>query len=103
MLVPENGSKNGRHLKILAEINLDAPLLRGTKIRFQDQVVWVIYEKMAMFCFYCRKVGHSEMVCPKRKRDLATGCIQEGQYGDWLKAEAIHPGAKQSKEVAKDK
>lgn len=39
----------------------------------------------------------------KKKKGLASGCIQEGQYGDWLKAEAIHSRAKQSKEVAKDK
>lgn len=41
VLIPEGGSKKGRHLKILAELDLDKPLLRGTKLRFQEQAVWI--------------------------------------------------------------
>lgn len=32
VLILETGSKKGRHLKILAEVDLDKPLLRGCKI-----------------------------------------------------------------------
>lgn len=35
VIIPENGSKQGWFLKILAEIDLNKPLLRGTKLRLQ--------------------------------------------------------------------
>lgn len=55
VLVSNNGSKKGWMLKIRAEINLERPLLRGTNIKCDDQVVWVDfrYENLAMFGFYC--------------------------------------------------
>lgn len=41
MLIPKHGSKRGRKLKIVAKINLDKPLFRGSKIMHDGQVVWV--------------------------------------------------------------
>lgn len=91
VLIPDGGSKKGCHLKILAEIDLSKPLLRGTKLRLRDQVVWVRfeYERMATFCFYCGFVGHLEKSCASRLRDVRTGHLSEGQFGDWLRASNI--------------
>lgn len=50
-LIPKPGRKKGRYLKILAEIDLDKPLLRGSKILYNGLEVWVDfkYENMAFF------------------------------------------------------
>lgn len=37
----ELGSKKGKLLKIFVEIELDKPLLRGTKINLGEEVLWV--------------------------------------------------------------
>lgn len=98
VIIPKSGSKKGRQLKILAEINLEKPFMRGAKIKFQGQEVWVDfkYEYMALFCFYCGKVGHSKRACSKRVEDAKKGKLSGGQYGDWLKAENIKLGPKKS-------
>lgn len=98
VLIPEGGSKQGRHIKILAELDLDKPLLRGTKLSFEEHTVWVSfkYEKMATFCFYCGLVGHSEKTCTTRLADAKKGTIVAGQYGDWLKAAVVKPVPKAS-------
>lgn len=44
---------------------------------------------MAIFCYYCGKVGHSERLCQGRKSDVITGKLLEGQYGDWMKADSV--------------
>lgn len=56
----ENGSKKGRVLKILAEVQLNKPLLRGTKINQEEEMEWVDfkYEHLSGFYFYCGMVGH---------------------------------------------
>lgn len=46
------------------------------------------YENLAMFCYYCGRVGHNEKICEERKRDAIRGQLQEGQFGNWSKADA---------------
>lgn len=79
-------------MKILAEIDLNRPLLRGTKLKFSEKEVWVEfkYENLALFCFYCGQIGHSERLCWVKKRDADSGKIRAEQYGDWLKADLRH-------------
>lgn len=97
MLIPESGSKKGRFLKILAEIELDKPLLRGSKIKYAGQEVWVEFKyEHATFCFYCGKVGHFERDCSGRMRDAKTGQILEGQYGDWMRADQQRLGSRKT-------
>lgn len=98
VLIPEGGSKNGCHLKILTEVDLNKPLLRGTKLRFQSQTVWVNfkYEKLASFCFYCGRVGHMEKSCSIRIDAAKSGTVQTGQYGPWLRADNVRPNPKSS-------
>lgn len=41
VIMSENGSKEGRWMKILAEIDLSKPLLRGTKLKLEDETVYL--------------------------------------------------------------
>lgn len=93
MLIPESGSKHGRYLKILAEIDLDSPLLRGTKIKCNGVEVWVDfkYENLGIFCFYCGRVGQAERTCLERTGDAKNGKLLEGQFGVWLRSELRSP------------
>lgn len=55
VVIPKNGSREGQMLKMLVKIELDKPLLRGTKIKLGKEMVWVDFrnELLPMFCFYC--------------------------------------------------
>lgn len=52
------------------------------------------YENMALFCFYCGKIGHSEKTYACRQSDVREGKLLKGQYGDWLRADARRIGTK---------
>lgn len=71
-------------MKILVELDLERPLLRGTKLKCDNQAVWVDfkYENMALFCFYRVKVGHAEKSCSVRKTNAMYGRLADGQYGE---------------------
>lgn len=88
VVIPEHGSKEGKLLRLLVEFHLDKPLLRGTKIKLDHELVWVDfrYEHLPTFCFYCGKVGHPEKICEQKLRDSQGNCICEDQYGEWLRA-----------------
>lgn len=100
--IPAGGSRKGNYIRILAEIDLSKPLLRGTKLRFQNQTVWVAfkYERMASFCFYCGMVGHLEKSCSARIGDVKDGNLLSGQFGDWLKADTFKTGSPASNSTA---
>lgn len=87
VFIPESGSSKGRCIKLLATLNLDRPLLRGTNIKLNNVACWVDfkYEQLASFCYYCGRIGHSDRLCAKRGEDLRKRELNEGQYGDWLK------------------
>lgn len=98
-VIPESGSKKGKYLKIVAEINLEKPLLRGSKIRYNDKEVWVEfkYENMSIFCFYYGRMDHRERNCSHKKQDANEMKLVEGQYSDWLRADLSREGFKQPK------
>lgn len=68
-MIPEQWNKEGRHAKLLVEIDLLNPLIRDTKLRCNDDSRWIEfkYENLPLFCFYCGKVGHGNRVCEKKK------------------------------------
>lgn len=86
MIISESGNKQVTYMKILAEIYPDRPLLRGTKVKFEENEVWVAfkYKNLVAFYFYCEKIGHMERRCEDKIRDAREGNVNEGQFGDWL-------------------
>ncbi|KAK6157964.1 hypothetical protein DH2020_005278 [Rehmannia glutinosa] len=72
IFIPDTGNIKGRHIKILAEVNLEKPLLRGTTIKFGNEAYWIDfrYENLQSFCFYCGLVGHGEKGCRRDKKIL---------------------------------
>lgn len=62
VVLPKNGSRHGRVLKLLAEVELEKPLIRGTNLKLADESLWVDfkYEKIPTFCFYCGILGLQE-------------------------------------------
>ena len=53
---------DGKHLKILVEIDLKQPLLRGTIVRINGiiKLVDLRYEKCLYFSYYCGLMGHNK-------------------------------------------
>lgn len=62
VILPENGSKQGRLLKILVEVELNRPLLMGTRVNLEGEKEWADfkYELLPNFCFYCGLIGHQK-------------------------------------------
>ncbi|KAK6136615.1 hypothetical protein DH2020_029648 [Rehmannia glutinosa] len=91
--IPDAGNIKGMHIRILADINLDKPLLRGTNIKLGEETHWLDfrYENLQGFCFYCGLVGHSEKGCQSRREDLRKNDFKEDQFGDWLRAQESSP------------
>lgn len=88
VIILENGSTEGRYAKMLVEVDLSKPLIRGTSIRFEGDRRWVMfkYELLPLFCFYCGKIGHGETFCEKKVDDTKKDNLLEGQFGEWLRA-----------------
>lgn len=78
-------------MKILVEVELDKPLLRGTKIKLGGEVLWVdfAYEMLSTFCFYCSLICHAEKTCERKIEEASHDNICERQYGVWLRASLI--------------
>ena len=51
-------------------------------------VVWVEfkYERLLIFCYWCRKVDHDERDCMMWIRSKEAIKSDEKQYGPWLRA-----------------
>lgn len=88
VIIPETGSKDGRLAKMLVEVDLSKPLIRGTSIKYEGDKRWILfkYELLPLFCFYCGHVGHAERLCECKTHDAKNGTLNEGQFGDWLRA-----------------
>nr|XP_027082488.1 uncharacterized protein LOC113704814 [Coffea arabica] len=69
VIIPQSGGKEGRHLKILALVDLSTPLLRGTVVQTAGTFKWVVfkYERYPDFCYNCGVVGHSERSCKEQR------------------------------------
>lgn len=79
-MIPEFGSSRKRQIKILVTINLDKPLLRGTNLKLNNVVCWVDFkhEQLAAFCYYYGRVGHSDIMCVRRGKDLRKKLYRRG-------------------------
>lgn len=95
VIVPESGSKEGLHARILVEVELTKLLIRGIKICFEGEKHWVIfkYEQLPYFCFYCVILGHGKRLCTKKMKDAKNACLNEGQFAEWLRATTRRMGS----------
>lgn len=84
VIIPQSGSREGRHLKIQVEININQPLLRGTAVKCNGTTRWLQfkYERCPDFCYNCGVIGHGEKSCNRSRREENT----HQQFGIWLKA-----------------
>lgn len=96
VVIPKNGSKYGRYVKLLVEVDLTKPLIRVTKICFEWEKRWVSfkYEFLPIYCFYCGHIGHSEKSCGKKMGDIKIGRMDDCQYGGWLRATSLRANYK---------
>ncbi|XP_071901081.1 uncharacterized protein [Coffea arabica] len=85
VLAPQSGGKEGRHLKILALVDLSKSLLRGTVVKIAGALKWVAfqYERCPDLCYSCCIVRQNERSCKERR--VLGGCNVENQYGPWLR------------------
>lgn len=72
VVIPENGSSEGRFAKLLVEMDLTKPLIRGTKLRCKGDETWIEfkYKNIPLFCFYCGKLGHGDRLCGRKQEDI---------------------------------
>lgn len=58
-------------MKVLVEIDLEKPLMRGIKMKLDEELFWLDfkYEKLSTFYFYCGIIGHQEKNCGKKGED----------------------------------
>lgn len=84
VLIPENGSRDGRYAKLLVDMDLTKPLLRGTRIRCNEKCCWITfkYEQLPNYYFYCGQIGHGERNCGTKSKDVERSCVLEGQFGE---------------------
>lgn len=90
VLIMDVGGRDERHIKILVDLDLNKPLLRGIMLKYKMAKHWVEfrYEQLPIFCFYCGRIGHNEKLCSQRKEDLSQNKVQRDQFRSWLKADA---------------
>lgn len=88
ILVVDSGTQAGRHIKLLLDMDVTKPLVRGTKLQHRQCESWIHfrYEQLPLFCYYCGCVGHSEKGCASRKRDMQQNCLKAYEFGPWLRA-----------------
>ncbi|KAL3533733.1 hypothetical protein ACH5RR_007254 [Cinchona calisaya] len=80
------GGKQGRHIRILAEIDISRALMRGTIVRMNGISKWIQfrYERCPNFCYKYGIIGHVERVCPKENSERSKG--SRTQFGVWMRA-----------------
>lgn len=81
-------------IKLLVEVELRKPLMRGTKSKFKNELIWVHfkYEKLPVFCLYCGIRGHQEKSCERKLTYSKDSMINEGQYGEWMRVQGVTGG-----------
>lgn len=83
------GFSLGGYLCIRVSLDITKPLCRGRMVRVGGpSVVWVEfkYERLLIFCYWCRKVDHDERDCMMWIRSKEAIKADEKQYGPWLRA-----------------
>lgn len=92
IIIPPTGSKEGKHMKMLVEMDISQPILRGTSARFNEKSRWIHfrYDRIPDFCYNCGIIGHGDKVCFNRNSKETTD--QGQQYGEWLRVKSSKSG-----------
>lgn len=43
-MINETGNQEGRHIKVLTEIDISKPLVRGTKLQYKKSEAWIYFD-----------------------------------------------------------
>ena len=72
VIISPGERKEGKHLKVLVELDLNHPILRATTVRIRDEAnrIKFRYEKCPDFCYYCGKMGHNERNCKDKSVNI---------------------------------
>ncbi|CAA0805879.1 Unknown protein [Striga hermonthica] len=94
VIVVKGGGTKGSFLRLLVSHDVKEPLPRCTVIKLGSRQYNVNfqYEKLVSLCYYCGLVGHLERDCKTRLAHIEKGQVQEGQFGDWMKAADLGRG-----------
>ncbi|CAA0805733.1 Unknown protein, partial [Striga hermonthica] len=94
VIVVKEGGTKGSFLRLLVSHDVKEPLPRCTVIKLGSRQYNVSfqYEKLVSLCYYCGLVGHLERDCKTRLAHIEEGQVQEGQFGDWMKAADLGRG-----------
>ena len=90
---PEDDGGGSEFLRIRVVIDIKKPLPRCCKLWSEGKHVgWALlkFERLPNFCYWCRKVTHSESDCDMWLRGKGRLKKEEQQYGDWLRADPVH-------------
>ncbi|CAA0836348.1 Unknown protein [Striga hermonthica] len=84
---PGTGNGAGQNLRVLVELKLKEPIMRGTFIKVGQENTWIDfrYENLQTFCYYCGRIGHGDKNCLVKKDDIKNNVPKLGQFGDWLR------------------
>ncbi|KAL3352286.1 hypothetical protein AABB24_020369 [Solanum stoloniferum] len=89
VVIPGNGNKKGRYMRLKVMMNISKPLPRGKLIKLGGDTTWVElrYENLPYVCFYCGILGHNEKTFVQRAKDIRSDTLKRDPFGAWLKAE----------------
>ncbi|KAK4856799.1 hypothetical protein QYF36_021412 [Acer negundo] len=83
-----SGDCLGKFLRVRVEVKINKPLRRFLQVDVlgdgEETVMPIQYERLPIFCFHCRLIGHSLRGCPVFGKDGST-LDSSLQYGAWLR------------------
>lgn len=85
VILPQTRNRDGKHMKMLVEMDISQPILRGTSVRYNGSARWIQfkYKKSLDFYYNCGIIGHGDKsYFNRRKMDRRKN---GQQYGDWMR------------------
>ncbi|KAL3529180.1 hypothetical protein ACH5RR_008502 [Cinchona calisaya] len=92
VLIPQSGSKDGKYLKMLVELDSSQVLIRDI-VKMNAVNLWVDfkYERCPDFCYSCRTIGYTDRYCAKMGKDLTI--LGYNQFGRRMRAATQGPNS----------
>ncbi|CAA0823185.1 Unknown protein, partial [Striga hermonthica] len=98
VVICKMGGEQGSFIKILVALNLKEPIPRCTSVKLGEERVLVAfrYERLVNLCYYCGHIGHLHRGCKIREENIENNSVEEGLFGELLKALETFPGGRYS-------